>query len=302
MKSCSHDIYNNFGNHGDLGSSLRTDLPHAKVTNNYRFFEVSDQDELQQYNFELFSPEISNFTFDAQFSYASGEMSPNLLENNAYNLGQVNEDQFLTDYSGTITPIFTSTSEKEETLSFEVLKNIDNLGQSSQSQYPGNFQISSRHATEFRSEFPCNNEQFLPIQHSTDFFYPTTLYSYTDNGLSPNALFDDSQGQRSKDLLCQTTLHSISMEQSERDAYVKVNQLPGALSGKYPHPTVQNKQNTYEKIATLENRKERHKCNICGKSFTGPCALQIHGISHTGEKRKRSNVYLRDVENVSDIK
>ncbi|CAG8492110.1 17085_t:CDS:1 [Acaulospora morrowiae] len=273
MKSGSYDVYDNFGNHGDLGSSLRTDLPQAKLTNNYRFFEVSDQDELQQYNFEktrdtieLFSPEISNITFDAQFSYASGEVSPNLLENNTHNLGQVNEGQLITDYSG---------------------NHIANLGQSSQSRHPGNFQISSRHATKFRSEFPCNYEQHLPSQCSTDFFNPTVLYSYTDFGLSPNELFEDSQGQ---DFLCQTTSYSISMEPSERDAYVKVNQLPGALSGKYPHPTVllspntsveQNKQNTYEKIA-----KERHKCNICGKSFTGPCALQIHGVSHTGEKRR----------------
>ncbi|CAG8452599.1 4758_t:CDS:2 [Acaulospora morrowiae] len=286
MKPDSRYIHNNFGDHSNLGSSSRTNLQHAN------FEKTRD-------TIELFSSEISNF--DAQ--------CPNLLEN-TYNLEQVNESQFPTDFSGTTTPSFYSIShtpgEKEEPMLFEVLNN--NLGQFSRSQRQKNFQISSRHAANFLDTFPYNYEQLLP-----------TLHFYTDHERlfgNPHFIF---MGQRERDAYVQspcvlfgksphpTDFSFISLEQEGHNSYDKVPSSPDAFFEKsqiqqpmdlfgstilHSISVEQNKQNTYKKISgTLKNRKERHKCNICGKSFTGPCALRIHGVSHTKEKLNQHTQY-----------
>jgi hypothetical protein len=41
--------------------------------------------------------------------------------------------------------------------------------------------------------------------------------------------------------------------------------------------------------------QKKHKCKVCDKRFTRPSSLQTHMYSHTGEKRKHSCPWIRDV-------
>lgn len=87
--------------------------------------------------------------------------------------------------------------------------------------------------------------------------------------------------------------YSHSNAGSDIEGSVSSRTLPrpsGLLNGGVP-PAPQSMMGQFSSKVSSSTQK-KHKCKVCDKRFTRPSSLQTHMYSHTGEKRKSSNLEL----------
>lgn len=68
---------------------------------------------------------------------------------------------------------------------------------------------------------------------------------------------------------------------------------PSALLGATMPPAPQSMMSQFSSKVSSSSQK-KHKCKICDKRFTRPSSLQTHMYSHTGEKRKLTQIVLQN--------
>ena len=126
--------------------------------------------------------------------------------------------------------------------------------------------VNSRHSSTDSYGFPSSHSAHSSISSAST--YP----SYYNSSVSEASVGDYSSASESIDMPNPRTLPRPN----------------GLVGGSLP-PAPQSMMGQFSSKVSSSSQK-KHKCKICDKRFTRPSSLQTHMYSHTGEKRKFSDL------------